>query len=689
MIRKSLLHALLLSFVLLAAVDASAALPQDRPFYATIKNSSAGGERCLAFGGNGTESNPTRITWGAGPYCGLGSAEQLLANRQAAWRILPLGNDLYTITNASAEGERCLFFAENGTSAYPSRYNWNAGEYCGFPGGRDALLSNKQAVFRIVDLGDDRYVITNASAGGERCLIFGENGTSLSPSRYNWSSGPYCGFPGGKEALLRNNQAVFRIEPVGSPDILDTLFSQLYKLDGGRGLGTTYSLTTDNALAAAWIVQTPLVWSKEASAVPIGAGSFVADHITQLIASAQQHIDIMTLVPFPTGDFQTAIRRGLEQLATSGRPVTVRILAGWDPLSVNEMNQGDYLRSLIVDIKDRTRFPNNKLQISVAAQRTAAPQSTWNHAKIVAIDGKEMLIGGQNFWDDDYLRQNPVHDLSVRLKGSSTVLGHRYADVVWAGSTLFPGPCGYTRRDWLPALWRAGGQVTTGCLPNPALPAPEPAGKVRVLTVGRLGVDRLITAEASESAMWAAFENTTGPIRIAQQDFRGSFAWDWTKPIVAAVVKSNRPVYIVVGDDGAKGGPPPGKTYKLPLRTLNGLANDLWNEAKAQGGMTIPQLKDRLCSTLSFAPMRFGPSKTWPSGFTFANHSKFWLIDSLFYVGSHNLYPAGLQELGVIVNDPQYASEIKTQYWDPMWVWSKADARSGPDAANCVFRNMN
>jgi len=469
-----------------------------------------------------------------------------------------------------------------------------------------------------------------------------------------------------------------------SANILDSIFTRLYQRDR-RSHNITYSLTGDNALVGNWLVQTPFVWDKASNEVPHGAGAYVGGHLTELIASAERHIDIMTLVPFPTGDFQLAIRRGLERLATSGRPVTVRILAGWDPLSVSEMNQHDYLVSLIVDIKDRGRFPNNRLQISVGANRTAAPHLTWNHAKIVAIDGKEMLIGGQNFWQSDYLRDNPVHDVSLRLKGSATALGHRFADVVWQG------PCQYIRPDWLPALWRAGGNVTTGCLSRPPSATFPPPGNVRMLMVGRLGVDRVFTVEASEAAMEAAFDLTSGPLLLAQQDFMGTPFWDWTKPIIKEVIQWNRPVFLVVGDDHSKAGPPPGKAYKWPGRTLDKLVLDLWNEGKAQrGSMTIPALKDRLCNTLRVAPLRFGPSKKWPDGTPIANHSKVWLAGNLFYVGSHNLYPAGLQELGVIVEDARHVGVMRSEYWDKLWKWSRVDAVSGVEATKpCAFRNLN
>jgi len=46
-----------------------------------------------------------------------------------------------------------------------------------------------------------------------------------------------------------------------------------------------------------------------------------------------------------------------------------------------------------------------KLQIYVGAQRTT-PWS-WNHAKMVAVDGLTALLGGENLWADVYLEGQP------------------------------------------------------------------------------------------------------------------------------------------------------------------------------------------------------------------------------------------------------------------------------------------
>ncbi|MGE5476005.1 MAG: hypothetical protein ACM3Q1_05075 [Bacteroidales bacterium] len=189
-------------------------------FKALLMNGSPAGstDQCLIFSGNGTDKYPSRHNWGTGPYCGFpGGKDALLANKQAVWTFTPISDteNLYTISNDSGpDGSQCLIFSGNGTDQYPSRYNWGSGPYCGFPGGKDALLANKQAVFRIEWVNGSQFIIKNAAPAGapEQCLIFGGNGTEQFPSRYNWGSGPYCGFPGGKTALLDNKQAIFTFQ---------------------------------------------------------------------------------------------------------------------------------------------------------------------------------------------------------------------------------------------------------------------------------------------------------------------------------------------------------------------------------------------------------------------------------------------------------------------------------------------
>ena len=83
---------------------------------------------------------------------------------------------------------------------------------------------------------------------------------------------------------------------------------------------------------------------------------------------------------------------------------------------------------------------------------------------------------------------------------------------------------------------------------------------------------------------------------------------------------------------------------------------------------------------------RFGTSRgvisvgaTGVNGQPFSNHAKLVAVDDeAFYIGSQNLYPGRLQELGVIVENRDAANELNFTYLRPMWDWSKADALIDP-----------
>lgn len=73
------------------------------------------------------------------------------------------------------------------------------------------------------------------------------------------------------------------------------------------------------------------------------------------------------------------------------------------------VNCNSVIRRLTTGIPDTTH-----LRLWVGAWRKGV---SWNHSKIIAVDGWYLHTGGHNLWDPHYLRHNPVHDLSMELEG--------------------------------------------------------------------------------------------------------------------------------------------------------------------------------------------------------------------------------------------------------------------------------
>ncbi|MEF3007230.1 hypothetical protein V3474_29250, partial [Pseudomonas aeruginosa] len=58
-------------------------------------------------------------------------------------------------------------------------------------------------------------------------------------------------------------------------------------------------------------------------------------------------------------------------------------------------------------------------------------KTTWNHTKIVTVDGVEALVGGHNLNMDLFRSYPPVHDVSVVVHGDAAYGAQRFLDNMW------------------------------------------------------------------------------------------------------------------------------------------------------------------------------------------------------------------------------------------------------------------
>ena len=461
----------------------------------------------------------------------------------------------------------------------------------------------------------------------------------------------------------------------GAP-ILETIYASLQANDP-NGDGSAYAFTPDNALPSGWLVQTPNAWGRLSNDVPIGAGSFVADDIEQLVSSAEQFVDITSLYPWPSGAFFDSLVGGLQNIARSGRPVQVRILVGLapDPLKPATITPLDYLRMLVEGIG--SGFPRAQLDLYVAYQRSSL--FSWNHAKMVAVDGQRVLLGGENLWDPEYLEVAPVHDLNVRVDGPIVYFMHRFTDTTWGNV------CAQSFSSWQPVHWSSrSSPIDHQCLGQSPVRQPPGQGQIAVLGAGRYGS---LGPNPADAALLLAMTASRDTIRISQQDLLNVDFDPWSvgfKTLARALV-AGRDVYIVLTNDNAKAGPS-GNPYSTSTVRKTADVIELFTAAEL-GVSGRHRLTEILCTQLHLTTLRFGPSDTWSNGFEFANHAKFMMIDeALFFVGSENLYPADLIEYGVFVSDPDAVQQMRAEYWDQLWSYSSRVAISGAGVPNCYFR---
>ena len=537
-------------------------------------------------------------------------------------------------------------------------------------------------------------------------------------------------------------QQVRPLDPASGKSLLDQAAAELAKTDPGqRYRGITYSLTRDNALDADWLVQSPRDWGRRASAsgflplvckgdcapdfglplcrraadchdagavcghlqaldaspglagkgVCLGHSDAVIDRFYQLVAGAGHAVDITALQPAPDFRFLAALRNAVTMLARSHRAVTLRILVGQYP------PDGVDAKALLAElVRDAKAVPGARLTVYAAAMRSctgsfSCGSLSWNHAKIVAVDGSKVLAGGHNMWSQDYLIDLPVHDIFLQIRGPAATDAHHFADRLWRYACRNGGLISPVST----YVYRSGAAgIADGCLETIELPpVPATAADVPVLATGRLAAGMTgHFANQDDLARDLIFGAALHDIRAAQQDVAfilpGQAAPLYPELTLEAwaghMLAGRGDVYLVLSNLGAGGRSMSSYSNGVPL---DAVAWKMLAVAQAHSALPRPALVDLLCRRFHLAPFRFGPDAAWPGGEQIGNHGKFWMVDDrYFYIGSYNLYPVDIQEFGYIVDDRAAAAELRRTYWDKLWHWSRAAAISGADAPHCVLR---
>ena len=388
--------------------------------------------------------------------------------------------------------------------------------------------------------------------------------------------------------------------------------------------------------------------------------------IEEVIAGAERLVDIASLEPFASGEFAAAIRRGLARAAHRGHPLTVRVMYGRHRFV--KQTDADFeaaIRDLTADLPADSELCLHACRMETSNDQT---RPSWNHAKIVAADGRGAIVGGHNLWHDDYLAFAPVHDLSARFTGLAAHEAHAFLDRLWtwvARERARPSDIGsMTLSGWFRGRVGAGDVVASVPLSS-GVPGPIP-----VLAVGRLGTGvladaRLATIGAAVAA--CAFRQARSTIRLSQMDF--GFHWNgvnhWSEDVVAALADvltapdRGVKVCVVLSEPGAKtaaGGP----------YSFGTTCGDIVAKMSAAIG-------DRaVTGSMRVAPLRFATTgDRWHRDgqeLKIINHAKLWMVDDrAFHIGSDNIYPHNLQEFGYVVESEASARTVLADYWEPLW----------------------
>lgn len=486
-------------------------------------------------------------------------------------------------------------------------------------------------------------------------------------------------------------------------------------------------LPEPTASSPGWLLQTVNCWGKSSCSSPgkppPGGVSFL-QKMKEMVEFARKSVDFADLINpaafstgYPNGGYFNALVDGLKE-GHKNHPKdvpVVRILIGVFPPTIPAPTI--YLKTLVDAV-------GSWAKVQIGYMRTA-PYS-WNHAKVLDVDGREAIVGGMNYWAGDYLdTSHPTNDVSMWVKGPVAADVSRFMDVLWTWTC---------DRRFIPFNGVFVG--TTAALPFltcvksiPIDPAPPDPHGVWIMVVGKLGHGIDVPGEKGkesepiarpalsgntcnttqakddnkdvnnkrdyeyrnpgETALRTLIASAKSSIFISQQDLLSCLP----KPWAATEAKFDERVFAALAEKINAGIP-----IKIVLSSYStetgGYSNGWHLTDVAQVFMQMLQKNERLseavarqklCRDVGLTTIRNDASAaTWKDGKPFYNHAKVVAVDDeAFYIGSGNLYPSGLQELGFIVDDRQAAAHLKEAYLDPLWNNSRAAALIDPQDDKC------
>lgn len=452
---------------------------------------------------------------------------------------------------------------------------------------------------------------------------------------------------------------------------------------------------------------------------PEGHSDWLPEKIGDIISRTRCWCDLVTLAP-PDGLFLEKIKEAIEKVAVNEKDGTLKCAeagvacANRIPIVIRIIFANIIGAPVNCDamVKELTKgLPKeSNIQLWIGAWRR---RTSWNHAKIIAVDGLYLHTGGNNFWEAHYLKSNPIHDLAVEMEGKVAIDGHLFADEQWA----------YIEKKQDTYIGKLSGVVpilpTVNRIMSSKFPkvAPEfppsfannmscmptggnliDRGHLPVITIGRnpalsTGMSGAFVRKArpSDAAFVAMINSATTSVRMILQDLGpmtipgtkktplpgGKWPTIYLNALANVIWKKNVDVEIILSNPGST----PGGLNKIAACygygwSVNDVASEIIKRIKkkfffAKDVNLRPKdvaLRRQVTEKLRICYMGHNNSRTYSDEGKIGLHSKFFIVDDVScYIGSQNLYVSDLAEWGVIIDDAAQTKTIMNEYWTPMW----------------------
>ena len=424
--------------------------------------------------------------------------------------------------------------------------------------------------------------------------------------------------------------------------------------------------------------------------LPAQHSDWFPEKLGALVGRTEIWCDLMSLGP-PDGVFMTAMQAALKQLHDKNKKIIVRMMFG--NIVAAPVNCDKVIKALTKDIPSETTH----LRLWVGAWRKGV---SWNHAKIVAVDGNLLHTGGHNMWDGHYLKHDPVHDLSLELNGRVTHDSHLYANEQWQFIERMQNSiCGYVidkLPDNIPLLLKSRVTVsefpakmasiyppvyTKGLVPK-VLPV-RGERQVPIISMGRYGTITRFGRRPSDDGILAMLKSAKTIIRMALQDL-GPVRIPGTKITVPGLVwphaymsalgrviwERGVDVEIVVSNPGSvPGGLSPAEaSYGYGWSCVDVAAEIIKTIRQQFPDASDVALREKVAANLRVCFLRTKQGQEWEDGQTIGLHSKHFIVDDICcYIGSQNLYICDLAEWGLVIDHKEQVQSFMNEYWSPMW----------------------
>ncbi|OAL38908.1 hypothetical protein AYO20_01659 [Fonsecaea nubica] len=151
------------------------------------------------------------------------------------------------------------------------------------------------------------------------------------------------------------------------------------------------------------------------------------------------------------------------------------------------------LNSFVTGLPNTERLTSAMQKFDAASYLTTLIKSgylqkhiSWNHGKVLAVNGKTMMTGGGNYWNCYKGDQHDIIDQQAKVTGEAAISAHRWADYFWDYLNNIPGSDSQSFRRSAnlsePPKW------TEAVAPRlPTFAKDIRYGNKKVLTVSRIG----------------------------------------------------------------------------------------------------------------------------------------------------------------------------------------------------------